>query len=131
LLSYSARVAGGETTYPLGADPIGSLVYTAGGWMSGMLAARDRPNLSTTDMMGGTETERASAFSSYIAYCGEYEIEGDVVIHRVAMSMFPNWVGGDQRRFFELSGDELLLRTPPMEINGEMVVNELRWVRAE
>jgi hypothetical protein len=45
------------------------------------------------------------------------------------MSSFPN--GGDQRRFFELSGDELILRTPPMEINGTIVVNELRWVRAE
>jgi hypothetical protein len=47
------------------------------------------------------------------------------------MSMFPNWVGGDQQRFFELSGNELALRTPPMEVNGRMVVNELRWVRAE
>jgi hypothetical protein len=45
--------------------------------------------------------------------------------------MFPNSVGAGQRRRFELSGDELVLRTPPLEISGEAVVNELRWVREE
>ncbi len=47
------------------------------------------------------------------------------------MSMFPNWVGVDQKRHFELSDRELVLRTPPVEISGKVVVNELRWVKEE
>lgn len=53
---------------------------------------------------GGSEEERARAFSTYPADCREYAIEGDVVVHRIAMSMFPNWVGVDQTRHFEPSG---------------------------
>jgi hypothetical protein len=47
------------------------------------------------------------------------------------LSLFPNWVARDQKRHFELSGGELVLRTAPMEIGGEVVVNELRWIREE
>jgi Lipocalin-like domain len=70
-------------------------------------------------------------FSTYLAYCGRYEVEGDVVVHHIEMSLFPNWVGGDQRRQSELSGDKLVLRTPPMELGGDLIVNELRWIREE
>jgi Lipocalin-like domain len=77
------------------------------------------------------DAERAAAFSSYLAYCGSYEISGDVVVHRVAMSSFPNGVGSEQMRFHELSGDELVLRTAPLVIGGDSIVNELRWRREE
>ena len=66
-----------------GQQPEGSAVLTAGGWMTGMLAVRDRPNLSTDDLVLASEEERALAFSTYIAYCGTYEIDGDVLITRV------------------------------------------------
>jgi hypothetical protein len=35
-----------------------------------------------------------------------------VVIHRLQMSWFPNWVGTQQKRFFEFAGDRLTLKTP-------------------
>ena len=99
--------------------------------MSAMLAAGERSRLSTDDLIGGSEADRAAAFSTYIAYAGAYEIEGDVVVHRIGMSLFPDWVGGEQKRSFELSHNELVLRTPPLEIGGEVAVNELRWFREE
>ena len=43
----------------------------------------------------------------------------------------PNWVGTEQVRYFEVNGDELLLRTPPIEIGGTTLVNDLTWVRVE
>jgi hypothetical protein len=131
LVSWSAQTEGGAVAYPFGEHAQGSVVYTPGGWMIGMLAAGDRANLSTQDVVGGSEEERALAFSSYLAYCGRYEIDGDVIVHRIEMSMFPNWVGVDQKRHFELSGGELVLRTPPTQISGKVVVNELRWVKEE
>jgi Lipocalin-like domain len=131
LLSYVGRAEDGSVTYPLGQDAQGSLVYTAGGWMTAQVCAADRPNLLTDDIRGGNNDERAAAFSTYVAYSGSFEIRGDVVVHHVAMSSFPNWVGSEQTRYFELTGDELLLRTDPMEVGGNVLVNELRWHREE
>jgi len=96
-----------------------------------MLATADRANMPTDDLVGGSEAERAAAYSSYIAYGGTYEVDGNLVIHRVRMSLFPNWVGSEQERHFELSGDELVLRGPPVEVAGQQVVSELRWTREE
>ena len=99
--------------------------------MSGTLAYADRADLATGDVVGGSEEERAAAFSTYLSYCGTYEVEGDVVVHHIEMSLFPNWVGGEQRRQFEPSDDKLVLRTPPLETGGDVIVNELRWIREE
>lgn len=125
------RAGDGTLIYPLGADPQGSLVYTEGGWMSAHISAGDRVDLTTADLFGGSEAERAAAFSSYLAYCGPYEVNGDIVVHRVTMSSFPNWVGSEQTRQFEVRGDELALRTTPMDVGGTSLVNELRWRREE
>jgi hypothetical protein len=129
--SYIARHEDGSVAYPLGEAASGSLVYTAGGWMSGHLAAGERPSLITNDVLSGAEAERAAAFSTYVAYCGPYTLEGDTVIHHVTMSLFPNWVATEQTRIVELAGDELLLRTEPTQFGGEIVVAELRWIREE
>jgi hypothetical protein len=129
--SLVARADDGSVTYPLGPNPEGSLLYTAGGWMAAQLSATGRAELPTDDVRGGSEAARAAAYSSYFAYCGTYEVSGDTIVHRVAMSLLPNWVGSSQTRYFEVHGDDLLLRTPPIEIGGMSLVNEFRWHREE
>jgi Lipocalin-like domain len=131
LISWSSQNEEGAIAFPLGERLEGSLVYTRGGWITTMLAAGGRANLSTEDLVGGSEPERAAAFSTYISYCGTYEVEGDAVVHRIEMSLFPNWVGDEQTRHFEVSETELVLRTPPVKVGGEVVVSELRWAREE
>lgn len=131
LEAWSTVAGDGTVTHPFGEHPVGSLVYTSRGWMSAMLAAAERSPMSGFDLLGGSESERAAAFSTFIAYAGTYDIDGDDVVHRVTTSLFPNWVGGEQRRTAELAGDQLLLRTAPLEVLGRVTVNELRWVREE
>jgi hypothetical protein len=70
LASWSARNESGDVEYPFGERAEGSLVYTPGGWMTGILAVADRAPLSTDDVFGGSEAERAAAYSTYFAYCG-------------------------------------------------------------
>ena len=130
-MSWSAGTSDGAVTHPLGERADGSILYTPRGWMTVTFVRADRASLSTDDVLGGSEAERAEAYSSYVAYCGTYEVEGNVVIHRVQMSLFPNWVGSEQKRYFELAGDELVLRSPPVEIGGQLVVSELRWIRED
>jgi hypothetical protein len=127
--SYVARSSDGSETSPFGLNPQGSLVYMAGGWMAAQVSATDRPQLLTDDFRGGSQSDQAAAYLSYIAYCGAYEVKGDLVVHRVAMSLSPNWVGSSQTRYLELSTGELLLRTPPLQVGGTMLVNEFRWQR--
>ena len=130
LVTYIARADDGSRIHPFGERPDGSLVYTEHGWMSAQVCAQDRANLTTADLWHASEAERAAAFSSYLAYCGTYEVRSDVVVHRVVMSSFPNWVGSEQERFFEITDDDLLLRGPPIELGGKSFVHEFRWRRA-
>ena len=130
LLSWPARTAAGDVTYPFGERPQGSVVYT--GWVD-----ERRSRLRGSRGPGHRRCRRRQrrgarrAFSTYLSYCGTYEVEGDVVVHHIEMSLFPNWVGGEQRRQFEPSDDKLVLRTPPLETGGDVIVNEFRWIREE
>jgi hypothetical protein len=132
LSSYIARADDGSEHYPLGRNPQGSLVYTAGGWVTAHLCATDRPELPSDDVRGGSESDRAAAYSSYFAYCGTYEVRSDdTIVHRVALSLVPSWVASKQVRHFELTGEDLLLRTAPIEVGGKLLVHEFRWKREE
>ncbi|NKY89815.1 lipocalin-like domain-containing protein [Nocardia veterana] len=131
LTAWTAGDEAGAVVLPFGENPQGCVIYTAGGWMSGQLAAGERRELPTGNALGGPEAERAEAYSSYVAYCGEYRVEGRTVVHLLRMSLFPNWVGTEQRRFVELSGDRLVLSTPPTPVGDRTLVNRLYWTRAE
>jgi hypothetical protein len=131
LQSWVTRSASGTLGKPFGEHAEGSLVYTVGGWVSMHLAASERPR-QPLSLQGasGTMSERAAAYSSYVAYCGTYHVEGDIVVHEVTNSLYPNWLGIELRRTFLLSSDSLVLAMPTPE-GQEPLLNELRWTRAE
>jgi Lipocalin-like domain len=120
----------GTTTYPLGPDATGSLVYTADGSMSVHVAAAARPPTGSVDPFGGDDAARATAYSTYLAYWGTYEVRPDVIVHHISTSLYPAWTGQEQARSYTRDGDGLTLRTPAMqEPDGSTVVNELVWTR--
>jgi hypothetical protein len=47
----------------------------------------------------------------------------------VELSLFPNWVGSDQQRWVELTGDRLTLRASPLLLAGKQQVPRLVWER--
>ena len=122
---------GAITGQPMGEHPRGLVIYTQGGWMSGQVAADGRSAVDGADAFGGPADQRAAAYSTYMAYWGRYAIDGDRIIHQVEGSLVPGWTGMEQVRYFSLSDDVLVLRTPPMLIAGAMTVTELVWRRAE
>jgi hypothetical protein len=100
--------------------------------MALQITGANRPALATDDSLGGAVEARADAYSTYLAYFGTYELQGESVVHRIDGSLFPNWSGEKQVRPFTSERDELVLRTPPMQVaNGTTVVNELAWAREE
>lgn len=94
------------------------------------IEAAGRPKLNIGDPLGGTTDQRAAAYSTYLAYFGSYQVRGTEVVHRIDGSSFPDWTATVADRPFERQGHELVLRTPPAEIGGKTVVNEIAWVRA-
>lgn len=116
----------------LGENPMGMLIYTLDGHMSVHLVRRDRPRFATDDRMGGTPEQIRAAFIGYQGYFGTFtvnEAEGSIT-HHIEAGSFPNWVGADQKRFYERTGKRLTLRTPLLTINQDRVVGHLVWERA-
>ncbi len=130
LKRWETRTADGRVRYPLGPDAVGSLIYTPGGHMSVAMMRANRPAFAGDNLLGGTPEEKAAAAASYVTYAGRYELRDGVVVHRIDLSLFPNWVGTDQVRYVSVEGNELTITTGPLRIGGE-TVNRLVWERAE
>ena len=132
LLSFEMRPSEGAFSQPFGVDPCGVLIYDANGNFSVQLARSERPEFASGDMRDGTDDEIRAAYTGYIAYFGVYDVnEADsYVTHKVDMSLFPNWQGFPQRRFFALSEDTLTLTTPPTPFGGREVTAVLVRERA-
>ena len=89
LVAWRRIAADGTISYPLGADARGQLIYTSNGIMAVQIAAASRPPIATDDPLGGDTAARAGAYSTYLAYFGTYEINGEQVIHHLDSSLFP------------------------------------------
>ena len=131
LVSSEFRLSADKAVYPLGRDAVGMLTYDTSGHMSAQLMRLDRPAFASGDQVGGTPEEIKSAFEGFVAYFGTYEVneQKGIVTHYVEGSSFPNWVGTDQIRFFEFSGDRLTLTTPPIPVGGQQLTGLLLWER--
>ena len=131
LLSWENRAADGQVTYPMGPDALGSLLYTASGRFSVTISRRGRAGFAAGDLLSGTTEEQARAVEGFVAYAGRYSFHGDRVVHHVELSLFPNWVGTDQERSVERTGDRLTLSASPLLLAGTQQVPRLVWERVD
>ena len=129
LVSWRRIVDDEKVSYPLGEHATGLLVYAPDGAMAVTMIASDRPSMPDNDPLGGDERKRAEAYSTCLAYVGTYELRADEVVHRIDVSLYPNWAGDEQVRPFTYTGDTLVLRTPPVHGASGTVVNEMAWAR--
>ena len=135
LISWENRDETGKLGYPLGPGAVGYITYTADGYIFAQIMAAERAPLATQNPFGGAEAEAAAAARSHMSYCGSYEIrpggENDEVVHRVAVSDFPNWVGGEQRRFYKFEDEKLILSAPPFRTKKGEITTYLIWERTK
>ena len=131
LVTSDFRTSDGKVTHPLGDKAVGILMYDSGGRMAAQLMRPDRPKFASGDMRGGTQEEIKTAAEGYVAYFGTYEVDDKkgTVVHHVEASLFPNWLGQDQVRFFEFSDDLLTLKTSPILSGGQEIIGVLVWRR--
>lgn len=131
LVSSEFRTASGNVIYPLGEDALGQAIFTESGYISGQLMRQNRPVFASGDQASGTPEEIAAALHGYVAYYGpcEIDVERKTLTTTVEGSLFPNWVGGRQLRFYELSDKQLVLTTPPISLGNEEITGVLSWER--
>jgi hypothetical protein len=107
------------------------IVYTADGYMSVVNAPRGRAAVteadSRMDLNAAGAEARAQAALGVVAYAGRFEVEGDVVLHRIFTSLNPNRVGETQQRRATLNGDDLTLAAPP---DARGATFRIHWRRA-
>ena len=112
LQSFELRTSGEDVSYPYGRDAKGYLIYTQDGYMAVAVMKANRANFDSADMLSASPEEKRVAFDTFACYSGTYEVREDKVIHHVQVSLFPDWSGTDQERFFKFSADQLVLSAP-------------------
>ena len=138
LLDYSFIHQDGTVEHPWGTAVRGYLLYSAEGFMSGNLSpandwasrrARLKAALKAHDGAGALRLARRAGRRDYIAYTGRYTVERDTITHHVEASLFPNWVGRPEVRYFQFEGNTLTLRTGPVRAGRDTIVAQLVWER--
>ena len=130
LISWETRsVDGQKIGYPFGEDAVGYIMYNEDGYMFVAIMRPNRVKVAAGDLLRGSTEEKVQAADTYVSYCGQYEFQGDKVIHHVDLSLFPNWVGVDQERLVELRGNRLILSTRPILLGGMQQTAHLIWER--
>ena len=127
LISVKAQNSDEDVIHPYGEDPSGMLIYDAKGYMSTVFMRTGRLKFVSGDPLGGTSEEIKEAFEGFDAYCGTYGVNAEkrTVTHHVKASRFPNWEGTDQLRYFEFSGNRLILKTGSIPALGPKWVASL------
>jgi len=119
VVTYEDRTAGQPPKYPYGEKPRGLLIYDATGHMSIQLMKMPHPKIASGDEEKATPAEKTALYDAYAAYFGTYTVDTkrSVVIHHVEGDLYDVFIGTDQERPFEISGDRLILR-PKWTIDG-------------
>lgn len=117
----------GSIQHPFGERPRGLLIYTPDGYMAVQMVSAQRCRLDTDDALGGSEAERAQAYSTCLAYFGRYRLEKETVVHELEGSLFPNWSNTSQVRPFVIDGHRLILQVK--DETGRLT-NDIGWSRS-
>jgi hypothetical protein len=131
LISIQTEADDGTLAYPFGKDVDGLAMIDARGYFSAQLMDMKRPPFKSADPRGGTPGEVRTAFENYIGYYGTFDVDEAkrVIIFHVRGAWLPNWIGGDQIRYYTLSGNRMSISTAPVLFEGKKLVGKLIWER--
>jgi len=130
ILAWEQLYDDGRVVLPMGTELEGFIEYSDFG-MFCVVARKGREAFTTGGQWSAEDAEKAAAYSSYLTYAGDYEVDGNTITHKVQHSIFPNWVGGSQKRVAELDGDVLSLVARLEEGSSEARTARLRWTRVK
>jgi hypothetical protein len=120
----------GSRDHGYGPNPHGVLMIDATGQYSLQIYRPDRPKFASGDKRRGTAPEYESAALGMSTHIGHIVVDSAnrTLIFRIDFASFPNWDETEQKRQFELSGDELSYRVPA-SAHGDGTVAISVWRR--
>jgi hypothetical protein len=130
IVSWEQRYDDGRVMFPMGHGLSGFILYSSDGTMACFIAKSERPRFASGMQWDATVAEKAAAYESIMAYGGHFVVNGDSVEHHVETSAFPNWVGGVQKRKFNVDGDRLSISAGLEAGTSEARIALLEWTRA-
>lgn len=129
VISWEQLYDDGRVVLPMGTELEGFIEYSDSG-MFCVVAKKGRENFSSGGQWSASDAEKAGAYSSYLTYAGDYDVEGNKISHHIRYSLFPDWSGVTQFRNAELDGDMLSLTTARLEEGtSESRISKLVWKR--
>jgi Lipocalin-like domain len=114
-----------------GPNGVGYLIYSASGQMCAMLANPSRERWLSEDEP--TEKDLRAIYDSFVAYCGQYEVDEaqGIVTHHIELHVTPNHGGTLAVRHVSVEGSQLTLRPLKEELSPNMLEYTLTWRRIE
>lgn len=114
LVAADVLHADGTRARDYGAAPKGLLLIDAQGHYSLQIFKAERPHFASGDKLTGTSAEYQAAVLGSSTHFGTISVEpaAGTLTFKIENASFPNWEGTEQKRTFELNGDELSYRVP-------------------
>jgi Lipocalin-like domain len=127
LVSFQLAVVGeeGAPKDVFGPQPFGRIIFSPESSVIVFISRADRRPPSN-------DAEAAALLSSMTAYTGKFRLEGNKFITQVDGAWNEVYKGGEQTRYFELSGNKLTIRTPEQQsgiLIGKRTIATLVWQR--
>ena len=122
--------ADGTTGQTFGPDPKGLLIINESGRYSLQIFRPDRPKFASGDKRKGTAEEYQAAVVGMSSHYGRCFIDpvSNALIFQIDLASYPNWDGTEQKREYQLSGDDLTYRVPA-SASGTGTVATSSWRR--
>lgn len=111
----------GKKIEPFGSQPRGIVTITPDGRFSYILLKASLPKFAGDNRMKGTPEENQAIVQGSLAVYGTYEVVNEkehAVKYHIEGSTFPNWDGQDQKRTWNVKGDELSITNPVTSVGG-------------
>jgi hypothetical protein len=127
LVSFQLTIVGEEGAPKdiFGPAPFGRIIFSPDRSVIVFISRSDRRPPSN-------DAESAALLASMTAYTGKFRLEGNKFITQVDGAWNEVYRGGEQTRYFEFSGDRLIIRTPEQPsgiLIGKRTVATLVWRR--
>jgi hypothetical protein len=120
----------GSRARDYGAAPAGLMMIDAHGRYAVQIYKSERPRFAGADKKNGTPAEFEAAVMGSSAHFGTVAVDeaARTLTFSIASAAFPNWEGTQQKRSYELNGDELSYRVPARP-DGNIPLSVWRRVR--
>jgi hypothetical protein len=120
----------GTRVQAYGPNPQGLLVLLPDGRYSLQIYRSDRAPFASGNKRQGTPAEYQAASLGMSAHFGHYVLDAErgTLTFQIEHASFANWNGSEQKRPFELKGDELSYRVPATP-DGTVPISVWRRVR--